>query len=64
MLEKLRQAIKQAPRYESSNQGVIFAIKIFDRRRRWKYGAYSGDYPLNMVIFQKLIVIDHHLLLH
>ena len=45
-LEKLGQAIKQAPRYESSDQGLIFEIKIFDRRRSWKYGAYSGDYPL------------------
>ena len=46
MLEKLGQAIKQAPRYESSDQGLIFEIKIFDRRRSWKYRAYSGDYPL------------------
>ena len=45
-LEKLGQAIKQAPRYESSDQGLIFEIKIFDRRRSWKYRAYSGDYPL------------------
>ena len=40
MLGKLGEAIKQAPRYESSNQGSILVIKIFDRRRRWKYGAY------------------------
>ena len=49
MLEKLGQAIKQAPRYESSDQGLIFEIKIFDRRRSWKYRAYSGEYPLHMM---------------
>ena len=49
-LEKLGQAIKQAPRYESSDQGLIFEIKIFDRRRSWKYRAYSGDYPLTELL--------------
>ena len=50
MLEKLGQAIKQAPRYESSDQALVLAIKIFDCRRRCKYGAYSGDYPLSMLL--------------
>ena len=45
-LGKLDQAIKQASRIESRDQEGILAIKTFDRRRRWKYGAHSGDYPL------------------
>ena len=45
-IKKLGQAIKQAPRYESSDQELILVIQNFDRRRWWKYGAYSGDYPL------------------
>ena len=46
-LGKLDQAIKQASRNESRDQEGILAIKTFDRRRRWKYGAHSGDYPLS-----------------
>ena len=45
-LRKLDQAIKQASRNESRDQAGILAIKTFDRRRRWKYGVDSGDYPL------------------
>ena len=45
-LGKLDQAIKQASGNESRDQEGILAIKTFDRRRRWKYGVHSGDYPL------------------
>ena len=43
---QVNQAIKESFRVRSSDQGLNLAIKIFDRRRRWKYGAHSGDYPL------------------
>ena len=49
-LGKLDQAIKQASRNESRDQAGILAIKTLDRRRRWKYGVHSGDYPLFIYI--------------
>ena len=45
-LGTLDQAIKQASRNESRDKAGILAIKTFDRRRRWKYGVHSSDYPL------------------
>ena len=42
----LDQAIKQASTDESSDQVLILTIEILDFRRRWKYRAYSSDYPL------------------
>ena len=46
-LEKLDQAIKQASRDESSDHVSISMIKLLDRRRSWKYRAYS-DCPLHL----------------
>ena len=40
------QEIKSSFKVESSDQEPILAIKNFDRRRRWKYRAHCGDYPL------------------
>ena len=40
---QVNQAIKESFRVRSSDQEINLAIKIFDRRRRWKYGAHSGD---------------------
>ena len=40
------QEIKGCFKAGSSDQEQILAIKNFDRRRRWKYRVYSGDYPL------------------
>ena len=45
-LAKADQVIKQASRDKSSDQAVILAIKILDRRRSWKYRAHCSDYPL------------------
>ena len=44
---QVNQAIKESFGVRSSDQELNLAIKIFDRRRRWKYSAHSGDYPLN-----------------
>ena len=40
------QEIKGCLKAGSSDQEQNLAIKNFDRRRRWKYKVYSGDYPL------------------
>ena len=40
------QEIKGCLKAGSSDQEQNLAIKNFDRRRRWKYRIYSGDYPL------------------
>ena len=40
------QEIKGCLKAGSSDQEQNLAIKNFDRRRRWKYRVYSGDYPL------------------
>ena len=40
------QEIKSSFKAGSSDQEPILAIKNFDRRRRWKYRAHCGDYPL------------------
>ena len=47
--DKVDQAIKQASRDESNDQGSILTIKFLDRHRRWKYRAYSSDYPLTLL---------------
>ena len=43
---KVNQVIKRCTKARSSDQDRILVIKIFDRRRRWKYRAHCGDYPL------------------
>ena len=44
--------IKRCIKAGSSDQEPTLTIKTFDRRRRSKYRAYSGDYPLiSYVIF-------------
>ena len=60
-LERLDQAIKQVPRYESSDQGLIFAINMFDRLRGI---SSSGDYPRSgddlFSIAHVLYFMDYH----
>ena len=49
------QEIKSSFKAGSSDQEPILAIKNFDRRRRWKYRAHYGDYPL-----YKQVLIGHN----
>ena len=44
-IKSLDQMTKQASMGESSDEVLILMIKILDRLHRWKYKAYSGDYP-------------------